>query len=102
MEASPSDLAKFGDAVLANKLFPQSVRDQMWTGSSVRPSYGAGWDLGSSTRRKSGGQQGASSHLRISLPDKITVAVMTNVEQLEGSTASGLAKELMDIAKANP
>jgi CubicO group peptidase (beta-lactamase class C family) len=107
MEVSALDLAKFGNAMLDNKLFPQSLRDQMWSGSSARNSYGAGWDTNSTTNptlvQKQGRQQSSLSHIRIDVDDDIVVVAMTNgsYRSSEGSIITQLTADLMTIARTN-
>ncbi len=108
IQASPLDLAKFGNALLDNKLFPQSVRDQMWSGSNTRASYAAGWDTNSTSAptlvQKAGRQQGALAHIRINVDDDIVVVAMTNsaLARGQGGVVTSLTSDLMNIAQANP
>jgi len=108
IQSSPLDLARFGNALLDNRLFPKSVRDQMWSGSSTRASYAAGWDTNSTSTptlvRKAGSQQGSLAHIRIDVDDDIVVVAMTNssVSGAPASIMSGLTSDLMTIAQANP
>lgn len=105
MQSSPLDLAKFGNALLDNNLFPQSARDQMWSGSGASGTYGAGWDLSSATLvQKWGRQQAALAHIRLDVDDDIVVVAMTNgsYSQSEIGIISTLTSGLMGLAKANP
>lgn len=108
MQSSPLDLATLGNALLDNKLFPKSVRDQMWAGSGANGNYGAGWDLSSATNstlvQKRGRQQASLAHIRIDVDDDIVVVAMTNgsYSKSEGSIINTLTSDLMTLAKANP
>ena len=105
MQSSPVDLARLGDAVLGNMLFPEILRDEMWSGSTANSSYGAGWDLSSSSNpsqvSKRGRQQAALAHIRIDVNDEITVVAMTNgtYTKAEGSIITALTSDLLALAK---
>ena len=107
MQSSPLDLAKLGDALLSNKLFPEALRDEMWSGTTANSSYGAGWDLSSSTNpsqvRKRGRQQAALAHIRMDTNERITVVAMTNgsYTQAEGSIINTLTSELLALAQTH-
>ena len=109
LEASPLDLAKFGNALLDNALFPKSVRDQMWSGSGANSRYGAGWNLNLASNptlvENRGSQQAALANIRIDVDDDIVVVAMTNVHYAipkERRIINILTSSLMALAKAYP
>ncbi len=98
MEASALDLARFGDAVLRNRYFPQGTRDTMWTGS--QNGRANGWSFSGGQATKGGDQQGSDSHIRIDTNTGVTVVVLTNVNP-PGVETSTLSNQLRGIANAN-
>jgi CubicO group peptidase (beta-lactamase class C family) len=84
------DLAKWDAALYTEKLLKKSSLDQMWTvarlnnGSSV--GYGFGWFIEQRNGHRlvdhSGGTPGFESYVARYLDDKLTVAVLTNVDGL--------------------
>jgi CubicO group peptidase (beta-lactamase class C family) len=108
LQASPIDFARFGNALLRNRYFPKTVRDQMWAGSAASSGYGAGWNLDKATDpdlvTKRGRQQAALAHVRIDVDNDIVVVAMTNgtYTGTEGAIIQQLTTDLMALARANP
>ena len=100
MESSALHLARFGDAVLRNRYFPQATRDAMWNGSQNGRANGWSFNTGSNQARKGGDQQGSDSHIRIDVDDGVTVVVLTNVNP-PGIETSTLSNQLLGIANSN-
>ena len=102
IESSALDLALFGDAVLRNRYFPQATRDVMWSGGTAN-GRANGWTLeaAGTVVTKTGGNQGSDSHIRIDIPNGITVVALTNTDSPSIDT-SALTQQLLTIALASP
>ncbi len=100
MEGTASDLAKFGQMMLAGALVKPSTRDIMWTPKTLKDgsktTYGLGFGVNGNIISHSGAQQGARSALRIDRGNNIVIAVLTNTGD---NSPSDLAKILNDIWK---
>jgi len=93
---APTDLVKFGQAILAGKLLDPETRELAWqsqsTADGTDTGYGLGWRVFETSGRRhiahSGGQAGTSTMLVIIPDEQIVVAVMSN---LQGSPTGKLA-----------
>ncbi len=82
------DLARFGDAMLTDKLLPRKVRDEMWTSQKTAAGkttgYGIGFGVKSLAGRRmighSGAQPRVSTLLQIFPDQGLVVAIMANLE----------------------
>lgn len=109
MRSSALDLARLGEALLRDRLFPRAVRDQMWTGTSAMNNYGAGWNVTFNSGSlvavtKRGRQQAALAHIRIDVANSIVVVAMTNGTYTsdEGNAINTLTNDLLSLAQSNP
>ncbi len=102
MESSALHLARFGDGVVRNRYFPETTRDVMWSGPTGN-GRANGWSInGAATLiTKGGDNQGSDSHIRIDLPNGITVVALTNTNPPSTDTST-LTSQLLSIAQANP
>lgn len=102
IESSALDLALLGDGVLRNRYFPRTTRDLMWSGGTNN-GQANGWTLNSDGTMvtKGGDNQGSDSHIRIDIPNGITVVVLTNTNPPSIGTGT-LTKQLLDIALSVP
>ncbi|HEX5132360.1 MAG TPA: serine hydrolase [Candidatus Krumholzibacteria bacterium] len=102
IESSALDLALFGDGVLRNRYFPQTTRDEMWSGGTNN-GQANGWSINSGATRvtKGGDNQGSDSHIRIDVTNGITVVALTNTNPPPVETST-LTQQLLAIAQANP
>jgi len=97
------DLAKWDAALYTEKLLKRSSLDQMWTLTKLKNGepnsghYGFGWAIlnkgGHHVLDHGGAWQGFKSHISRYVDDKLTVAVLTNLEQADpGVIADHVAK----------
>jgi CubicO group peptidase (beta-lactamase class C family) len=102
IESSALDLALFGDGVVRNRYFPQTTRDQMWSGGTNN-GQANGWTINAGATRvtKGGDNQGSDSHIRIDVTNGITVVALTNTNPPPVETST-LTQQLLTIAQANP
>ncbi|PQA89057.1 serine hydrolase [Hyphococcus luteus] len=98
LESSSEDLARFGDAVLRNRYFPQTTRDAMWVGTSN--GRAAGWTVSGVQRWKTGGQQSSDSYIVIDTNTGVTVVTLSNKRSPSIDTQV-LANTVLGIANAN-
>ncbi|MFQ5563242.1 MAG: serine hydrolase [Parvularculaceae bacterium] len=98
MESSAADLARFGDAVLRNRYFPQTTRDAMWNGT--QNGRAGGWTVSGVQRWKTGGQQASDTYIVIDTNTGVTVVVLANLSSPSIDTTT-LANTLLGIANAN-
>ncbi len=98
LESSAVDLARYGDGVLRNRYFPQTVRDQMWQGTAN--GRAAGWGMTGAQRWKPGGQQASDTYIVVDSNTMTTVVVMTN-QSSASIDSTTLANQLLGIANAN-
>jgi D-alanyl-D-alanine carboxypeptidase len=104
MISTVEDLAKWDAALYGEKLIKRSSIDQMWTpskladGSAAYTSYGAyglGWFVDLFNGHRSVGHGGSTGTAILRFPeDKLTVIVLTTLEQLSGGDAPGIAVEI--------
>jgi CubicO group peptidase (beta-lactamase class C family) len=100
--SSVEDLAKFDQALMAGKLVKAETLEEMWTpteladgdvGHAGSATYGMGWFLEANNGHRIVQHGGASGTGYLKYPDdKLTVIVLTNLEQLDGGDGIGLAK----------
>lgn len=100
--SSVDDMAKFDQALMAGKLLKQETLARMWTpttlptgdvGHLLGATYGMGWFLEELNGHRIVQHGGASGTGYVKYPDdKLTVIVLTNLEQLVGGDGVGLAK----------
>jgi len=97
------DLAKWDAVLYTEKLLKRSSLDQMWTVTKLKNGepnsghYGFGWAIlnkgGHRVLDHGGAWQGFKSHISRYVDDKLTVAVLTNLEQADpGVIADHVAK----------
>jgi len=101
------DLAKWDAALYGERFLKKSSIEQMWTPGTVEegmPSkigswhYGFGWFLDTFFGHRIVQHAGASGTCIWRLPDdKLTVIVLTNLEQLAGGDAPSIAKQIAQI-----
>ena len=107
LNMTAGDLARFGDAVRAGKLVKPALRDSMWTairlanGEVFRfggtSGMGLGWAVDDDPGGKVAGMTGgAASAFNVYVPQKLTVAVLTN---LQGSGPEQLIKGVAGFFK---
>lgn len=100
--SSVDDLAKFDQALTAGKLVKAETLAAMWTpttlpggdvGHMLDATYGMGWFLESIAGHRIVQHGGASGTGMVKYPDdKLTVIVLTNLEQIAGGDGVALAK----------
>jgi len=104
MISTVDDLAKWDAALDGEKLLKRSSIDQMWTASKLANgsyaytpygAYGLGWFVDRFNGHRSVGHGGSTGTAFLKFPDdKLTVIVLTNLEQLSGGDATGIAVEI--------
>jgi len=85
--STPSDLCRFGLAMMSGKLVKAETRDAMWTGQRTsageETGYGLGWRVaarsGEPVISHSGGQAGTACFLTLAPTRGLAIAVMTNL-----------------------
>jgi CubicO group peptidase (beta-lactamase class C family) len=90
MSTAP-DLARFGAAILADRLLKPDTRELMWTEQRTRAGESTGWALGWSpgtddgrrTVGLNGGQAGVSAQLRVFRDDGVSVAAIANRDLID-------------------
>jgi len=101
------DLARYGTALENGSLLPPPERDAMWSpgklasGETTRVSYvgmGLGWFLEPFNGRRVVYHEGSTGTALLLAPDdSLVVVVLTNLEQLSGSNAIGLARDVASL-----
>lgn len=101
MISTVEDLAKWDAALYGEKLLKRSSFDAMWTLSQLNDGsaaytqyggYGLGWFLDEFNGHRSIGHGGSTGTAYLRFPeDKLTVVVLTNLEQITGGDAPGIA-----------
>lgn len=89
--ASAEDLARFAQALLADKLLAPATREQMWTRQSTRDGkatgYGLGFQIGEQAGHRTVGHGGAqarvSTVLHVVPDDGIVVVLLCNLEHVK-------------------
>jgi CubicO group peptidase (beta-lactamase class C family) len=87
--ATATDLVQFARALLAGKLLKPATVEQMWTPQTLAngdaTGYALGWGIykqnGMLVAEHSGTQQGIKSHLLILPERRISISVLTNLEE---------------------
>jgi serine beta-lactamase-like protein LACTB len=105
--STAADLVRFAQAVDEGKLLKTETMEQMWTPQRTRDGkptgYGLGWGVGQFADKKRvghmGGQAGVST-LFFNFPqEKVTLALMFNLEQVEtGAIADRVQEIVFEIA----
>jgi CubicO group peptidase (beta-lactamase class C family) len=93
------DLAKWDAALYTDKLFPASVREQLWTpvklNSGKTHPYGFGWQVdelrGHPYVAHGGGIHGFNTYITRFVQDKLTVIVLMNANANPVGMANGIA-----------
>ena len=91
LTATAPDLARFGAAVLGDRLLRRATRELMWTEQLTTGGDSTGWALGWSPGRDAGrrtiglngGQAGVSAHLRVFRDDDLVIAVIANRDLID-------------------
>lgn len=101
------DLARYGVALENGSLLPTTARDSMWSpgrlasGDVTRVAYvgmGLGWFLEPFNGRRVVYHEGSTGTALLLAPDdSLVVAVLTNLEQLSGADAIGLARDVANL-----
>jgi CubicO group peptidase (beta-lactamase class C family) len=100
--STSEDIVKFGNAILYNKLFSDSIKAELittqYTESGDTTHYGMGWssgvnDYGRSHYGHGGGSVGGSCQLIIYPAEQLVVAYLTN------DSRSAIGKGIHDIAE---
>jgi len=101
--SSTQDMVKFDAALATEKLLKRSTLKQMWTAAQINGapvtsplgSYGFGWFLGEFFGHHIVQHGGSTGTALWRLPDDhLTVIVLTNLEQLAGGDAVGIARSI--------
>jgi serine beta-lactamase-like protein LACTB len=100
--SSADDMARYGAAVLADKLVRRSTRDAMWTPQKAADGSQNGYALGWGTSTESGvklvahtgGQQGTSTSIVLAPERNAGVVVLAN---LDGVDVQALSTEILKI-----
>jgi CubicO group peptidase (beta-lactamase class C family) len=100
--STSEDIVKFGNAILYNKLFPESIKSELittqYTTSGDTTNYGMGWGSGVNEYGRAhyghgGGSIGGSCQLLVFPEEELVVAYLTN------DTRSAIGKGIHDIAE---
>ncbi|HTS13352.1 MAG TPA: serine hydrolase domain-containing protein [Candidatus Limnocylindrales bacterium] len=100
--SSADDMAKFGAALLNDRLMKRATRDMMWTSEKTADGkatgYGFGWGIGTIDGvpevSHSGGQQGTSTYIILAPERRAGAVVLINMEDV---SAGDLGKEVLKI-----
>jgi serine beta-lactamase-like protein LACTB, mitochondrial len=100
--SSADDMARYGAAILADKLVRRSTRDAMWTpqraADGSQNGYALGWGTGTESGVKivahTGGQQGTSTSLLLVPERNAGIVVLANMDGLD---VDALSKEILRI-----
>ena len=101
--ATPTDLVRFGTALLAGDLLPEPEREEMWTQQTTAADeptgYGLGWTVSADGAEvfHGGTAMGATSYLYLRPHDRVVVAFVANLS-LWTQRRQELARELARIA----
>jgi serine beta-lactamase-like protein LACTB, mitochondrial len=106
--ATPTDLGRFGAALLAGELVGGDARAAMWaprtTAGGEQTGYGLGWSLGQRADPEvfhGGNSVGATAYLYLRPHQRLVVAFATNLE-LWNQRRHELARRLADLADDAP
>jgi len=100
--SSAEDMARYEEALLADKLVKRSTRELMWTSQKTSDGqatgYGLGWGISSKFGlhliSHSGGQQGTSTDILLAPDRNAAVVVLANMDNVD---AGRLATEVLKI-----
>jgi serine beta-lactamase-like protein LACTB len=100
--SSAEDMARFGVAILSDKLIKRSTRDLMWTplkpSDGAKDEYGLGWgnrdENGIASVGHNGGQQGTSTSFYVAPAQRAGVVVLANIEDAD---VSALAQDILKV-----
>jgi CubicO group peptidase (beta-lactamase class C family) len=102
-----TDMAKYDQALMRGDIVKKSSMDQMWTPGKLADgspsvvgmdSYGLGWFLESFNGHRIVQHGGSTGTAYFKLPDdNLTVIVLTNLEQLSGGDATGIARAIAKV-----
>jgi len=101
--SSAEDMARYEEALFADKLVKRSTRELMWTSQKTsdgkETGYGLGWGLSSKFGLQlishSGGQQGTSTDILLAPDRHAAIVVLANMGNVD---AGGLATAVLKIA----
>ena len=101
--SSAEDMARYEEAILADKLVKRSTRDLMWTSGKTadgkETGYGLGWALSSKFGllliSHSGGQQGTSTNILLAPDRHAAIVVLANMDNVD---TGALSTEILKIA----
>lgn len=105
--STAQDLARFAIALENGTLLPPAERDAMWSpatlasGETPRVAYvaeGLGWFLEPFNGRRQVYHEGSTGTALLLAPDdSVAVVVLTNLEQVSGGDALGLARDIANL-----
>ena len=101
--SSAEDMARYEEAMLADKLVKRSTRDLLWTAQKTTDGkfteYGMGWGVsqkfGLNLYGHTGGQQGTSTSIVLAPEKRAGIVVLAN---MDGVDAHGLSLQILQIA----
>lgn len=101
--SSAEDMARYEEAMLADKLVKRSTRDLLWTAQKTTDGkfteYGMGWGVnqkfGLNLYGHNGGQQGTSTTITLAPEKHAGIVVLAN---MDGVDTHGLALQILQIA----
>jgi serine beta-lactamase-like protein LACTB len=101
--SSAEDMARYEEAMLADKLVKRSTRDLLWTAQKTTDGkiteYGMGWGVsqkfGLNRYGHTGGQQGTSTSIVLAPEKRAGIVVLAN---MDGVDAHGLSLQILQIA----
>lgn len=102
-----NDLAKWDAALDGEKLLKRASFAAMWKPATIADgsepfsqygTYGLGWFLSAFNGHRSVGHGGSTGTAFLKFPeDRLTVIVLTNLEQIAGGDATGIAKAISEM-----
>ena len=98
LESSVVDLARFGSAILKNRVVRPTTRTEMWTKKASN--YGWTWRINNKEKsaRHNGSYIGRRSYLKIYFKRNLVVAIMSNRRNhLDGSDVQDLCKDIASL-----
>jgi serine beta-lactamase-like protein LACTB, mitochondrial len=112
--STPRDLVRFGNALLADALFPRAVREQFWTvqkladGSPNSDSYALGWRVYRQGAQLANGEKvdivshngtatGATSRFALYPQQGLSIAILTNAQQQDTAELNRLSGRIVDV-----
>ena len=103
--STTEDLARFGFAMLDDKLVSRKTRELLWTSLALEDGkatgYGLGWGVGQdragrSRAMHSGGSMGGTAYLVIYPDERVVVALLANSDQPLVGVTPGIAARVAD------